>query len=102
MVANILAGFVDFNPGGRVSLEQALIARDQWRDGHLSTAPRNWVITNPQFIDPNPAVVLTCNARQVAPQTAQADQRFRLEQSGFDHEQQRGTAGDGSRGFVVV
>lgn len=58
VIANILAGVVDVNPGGRVSLEQAMIARDQWRDGKLDVGPRNWVVIYPQFHQPTPPVVL--------------------------------------------
>lgn len=63
LAANILAGAVEMPLGGRLSLEWAMNVRDQWPEGKLEVAYNNWIVIFPQFIAPNPPVVV--------------DQRFR-------------------------
>jgi len=57
MVAQVLAGAVDFNFGRGLSLEQAMQARDQWRDGRMDTALTNITALWPQFVNPSPTIV---------------------------------------------
>jgi len=58
LVANILAGAVDFSLGRGISLEQALQARDQWQNGKVDTAfSKTWIVLYAQFLNPNPAIV---------------------------------------------
>ncbi len=64
VIANMLAGAVDLSLGGRVSLEQSMIARDQWSNGKLDVGYRNWVVTYPQMTDPTPAIVLDARFRR--------------------------------------
>lgn len=57
LIANLLADSVELTLGRTLSLEEALQARDQWRSGHLETAPAGSLKTRPQHFTPNPAVV---------------------------------------------
>lgn len=55
--ANMLAGTVDVNLGGRnLSLEQALQLRDQW-DGRMELKYSSRFVAQPQLLNPTPAVV---------------------------------------------
>lgn len=63
LVANVLAGAVEFNFGRGLSLEQALEARALWRDGRMDTSLTGITALYPQFLNPSPAIV--------------SDQRFR-------------------------
>ena len=56
LVANVLSG-VDMTLGKTISLDQALQARDQWRDGTILTKPQNWTPISVQFINTAPSVV---------------------------------------------
>jgi peptide/nickel transport system substrate-binding protein len=63
--ANILAGGVDLTLGGRLSLEWAKQVRDQWNGGKMTIeVPRTAVSAYPQFIDPNPPVLLEAPFRR--------------------------------------
>lgn len=64
LVANVLAGEVQLNLGRGISLEQALQARDQWREGHLDTSLQSWYALYPQFINPSPPVVADAQFRR--------------------------------------
>jgi peptide/nickel transport system substrate-binding protein len=56
--ANILAGEVDMNMGGRLSLEWGTQIQNQWRDGGrlVPEVTRSMITAYPQFINPTPAV----------------------------------------------
>jgi peptide/nickel transport system substrate-binding protein len=56
LTANILAG-ADLTLGKTISLDIALQVRDSWRDGRMLVLPQNWTPINPQFTNPNPAIV---------------------------------------------
>jgi peptide/nickel transport system substrate-binding protein len=58
VLANILAGSVELTLGRSVALEQFLSIRDQWREGGIDIAFTAWIVIFPQFLGPNPAVVL--------------------------------------------
>jgi peptide/nickel transport system substrate-binding protein len=63
--ANILSGTIDIAPLERgLSIENAVMARDQWRDGRVLVAPAGWTIVFPQFINPNPAIVTNLQFRR--------------------------------------
>ena len=64
LIANVLAGVVDVTLGRRLSLEQGLQVREQWREGKLEVAPSNMIMVYPQFIDPNPAVIADLRFRR--------------------------------------
>src|SRR5438034_9955261 len=64
LMANTLAGGVDFVGGTALSTEQALQMREQWRDGKVSLAPDGWLVIYPQFIDPTPPLVLHVQLRR--------------------------------------
>ncbi len=57
LAANLLAGELDLTLGKTLSLEPALQARDQWRDGRMEVAPANPIQIHPQFLNPSPAVI---------------------------------------------
>jgi peptide/nickel transport system substrate-binding protein len=65
IAANILAGEVDMTMGGRLSIEWASQVRAQWRDGGLKVASTTTMISAyPQFINPNPPVLLDARFRK--------------------------------------
>jgi peptide/nickel transport system substrate-binding protein len=65
MVANLLAGSIDLNIGRGLSLEQAVQARDQWAGrGQAEFEVQNWSALYPQFIDPNPPILLNVDFRR--------------------------------------
>lgn len=57
-VANLLAGAVHFTLGRGPSLEQALLFREQWRDGRIEfKSLDSWLVVYPQHLNPSPAIV---------------------------------------------
>jgi peptide/nickel transport system substrate-binding protein len=63
-VANVLAGAVELTIGRDVPLDQAVEARDQWRDGKPETYPGSWLGIHPQLTNPSPAIVGSVQFRQ--------------------------------------
>jgi peptide/nickel transport system substrate-binding protein len=63
LLANVLAG-VDLTLGKTISLDMALGARDQWKDGRVVSVQQNWTPLNPQWIDPNPAIIANYQFRR--------------------------------------
>ncbi len=64
LATNILAGEVDLTIGRTFSVEQAVQLRDQWRDGKMLVAPYALTRIYPQFINPDPAVILNVQFRR--------------------------------------
>jgi peptide/nickel transport system substrate-binding protein len=64
LAANILAGEVDLTLGGRISTEWALGFRDQWKDGKVEIRYNSMLQIYPQFIDPDPPIVLNLQFRR--------------------------------------
>ncbi len=56
LLANILAG-TDLTLGKTISLDMALGAQDQWKDGRVEVQRQNWTPINPQFINPDPPII---------------------------------------------
>jgi peptide/nickel transport system substrate-binding protein len=57
-MANLLSGAVHFTLGRGPSLEQALMSREQWRDGRVEfKSLDSWLVVYPQFLNPNPPIV---------------------------------------------
>jgi peptide/nickel transport system substrate-binding protein len=57
LVAAILAGTVSLTIGKTISLEQALLLRNQWTGGRIELSLASWLVTYPQFLGPSPPVV---------------------------------------------
>lgn len=64
LMTTILANAADMSLGARISVDEALQVRDQWRDGHVEFAQTNWIVTYPQFLNPNPVVMLDLRFRR--------------------------------------
>ncbi len=64
MVANILAGAVDFTLGPGLSIEQGIEMRDRWAEGSMQYAPSGNISMNPQFLNPNPEILLNPQFRK--------------------------------------
>jgi len=64
VVANVLAGTVEFVLGRGLSLEEAVVTRDQWRDGkpNISSTSRYWMW--PKFVNPNPPAMTDVRFRR--------------------------------------
>lgn len=67
LAANILAGAVELTIGTSFAVEPALRLAEQWRDGRLemsADSADNPIHIFPQFINPNPAVILDVRFRR--------------------------------------
>jgi len=64
LIANILAGAVDFNMGRGLNLEEADDVRAHWSEGRLEAAPYTWIAAFPQFLMPDPPVVADVQFRR--------------------------------------
>src|SRR5439155_24788116 len=65
LIGNLLSGAVDMTLGRGISLEQALQARDQWRDGKAEFKSLDILVElYPQFLNPTPAVVANAQFRR--------------------------------------
>jgi peptide/nickel transport system substrate-binding protein len=64
LVANLLAGAADFMMGRGLSVEEASQVQQQWREGHVESAPYTWIQLWPQFLTPNPQVVTDVQFRR--------------------------------------
>ncbi len=63
-MANMLAGTVDLNLGGRnISLDQAQEIRTQW-NGHMEIRLNSRFVAQPQYLNPSPAVVADVRFRR--------------------------------------
>lgn len=58
LIANMLADAAQLTMSRGLSVGQAAQIRDQWKEGHMAVQLTNWVAIWPQFVDPNPVVVL--------------------------------------------
>jgi len=56
-IANLLAGAVDVNLNGRMSLEQGINVRDQWPDGRMEIQYAGWISLFPQLMTPGPPII---------------------------------------------
>ena len=63
-IANVLAGAVELTIGRDVTLDQAVEARDSWREGKAEAYPGSWFGIHPQLLNPSPAVVGNLQFRQ--------------------------------------
>lgn len=64
LAANILAGAVDLALGPGFSIEQAIQVRDRWPRGTMLTGPSGWINMNPQFLNPDPPILLNVQFRR--------------------------------------
>jgi peptide/nickel transport system substrate-binding protein len=64
LIANVLSGTVDVTLGRGTSLEQALQARDQWREGKPDFALASFVQAFIQFLNPNPSLLANAQFRR--------------------------------------
>jgi len=64
MIANMLAGTLEMPHGSVVGIDQAVPLREQWRNGQVFIQPSGWVVAYPQFIDPQPPIVLNLQLRR--------------------------------------
>lgn len=65
VAANLLAGAVEATMGRGLSIEQAVTIRNQWPEGRIADLVyQSWVRILPQFINPNPVVILEAPFRQ--------------------------------------
>lgn len=64
MITTLLAGTAEISFGARVSIDQALQIQDNWRDGTVLFNPGGWLVAMPQFINPNPALLLDVRLRR--------------------------------------
>jgi peptide/nickel transport system substrate-binding protein len=64
LISNVLSGTVELTIGRGLSLEEALNAASQWRDGRAEFGILNWVTMFPQFIGTDPPVVTNVNFRR--------------------------------------
>jgi peptide/nickel transport system substrate-binding protein len=63
LMANLLAG-VEMTLSRGISIDQAVRLTEQWTTGQMLTGPYGWIAISPQFITPNPPVVLDYRFRR--------------------------------------
>src|SRR5439155_7751324 len=65
VIANVLAGSVDLTFGRGLSVEQAILVRDQWREGRIELGFINtWLTIFPQFVNPTPPIITDIRFRR--------------------------------------
>jgi peptide/nickel transport system substrate-binding protein len=65
LMANILAGALDLSLGRQaVNAEQAIVIRDQWKDGIVDAPLVSVISLHPQFTNPDPPVLLEVRFRR--------------------------------------
>ncbi len=62
--ANVLAGTVQATLGAGITVEQGIQIRDRWPEGTMRTGPSGWININPQFLNPDPPVLLNVQFRR--------------------------------------
>jgi peptide/nickel transport system substrate-binding protein len=62
--ANILAGTVQATLGPSVTVEQGIQIRDRWPEGTMRPGPSGWININPQFLNPDPPILLNVQFRR--------------------------------------
>jgi peptide/nickel transport system substrate-binding protein len=63
-IANVLAGAIELTIGRDVTLDQAVEARDSWREGKAEAYAGSWFGIHPQLLNPSPTVVGNVRFRQ--------------------------------------
>jgi peptide/nickel transport system substrate-binding protein len=64
LISTLLAGSAEVTLGARLSIDQALEIQKSWRDGSVLFSPGGWLVAMPQFINPNPALLLDVRLRR--------------------------------------
>jgi peptide/nickel transport system substrate-binding protein len=64
IMSNVLAGQVDLYQGAALGVDQGVQLREQWHEGTVKVIANNWVALHPQFVGPEPAVVLNPQFRK--------------------------------------
>jgi peptide/nickel transport system substrate-binding protein len=64
IVSNVLSGAVELTLGAGLTVEQAMNAREQWREGRVETPLVNVTGLWPQFLNPDPAVMADVTFRR--------------------------------------
>ena len=82
LFANMLAG-ADLTLGKTISLDIALGARDQWKEGRIAVLPQNWTPINPQFINPDPPIITDLRFRRAMLQALDRQQLADFVFSGY-------------------
>ncbi len=82
-LANVLAGTVDFVLGRGLSVDEAVIARGQWRDGKplVSNTSRYWMW--PKFVNPNPPIMTDLRFRRALMHAMNRQEMVDTIQSGY-------------------
>ncbi len=64
LITNVLAGEVQLSLGRGLSPEQGLQMRNQWQGGRVAMELQNWHALYPQFINPNPPILMNVDTRR--------------------------------------
>jgi peptide/nickel transport system substrate-binding protein len=64
LAANLLAGTVHATLGAGITLEQGIQVRDRWSQGTMRAGPSGWINMNPQFLNPDPPILLNPQFRR--------------------------------------
>jgi len=64
VVANVLSGAVELSLGAGLSVDQALLVREQWRDGRVETPLDTLTGLWPQFLNPDPPAIADIRFRR--------------------------------------
>lgn len=64
LITTLLANSAEITLGARLSIDQALQIQDSWREGSVIFNPGGWLVAMPQFINPNPPLLLDVRLRR--------------------------------------
>lgn len=64
LIANVLAGEVELTMGRNISVQQGMELKQHWTHGDIDIGFTNWIALWPQFLDPNPQILLNLEFRR--------------------------------------
>lgn len=74
LITHLLSGSSEITLNARISLDQALQARDLWGTGQVVFDPTYWITAYPQFINPNPPIIANVQFRRALQYAADRQQ----------------------------
>jgi peptide/nickel transport system substrate-binding protein len=64
LITTLLSNAAEVTLGARLSIDQALQVQDSWRDGTVIFNSGGWLVAMPQFLNPNPTLLLDVRLRR--------------------------------------
>jgi peptide/nickel transport system substrate-binding protein len=64
LITTLLSNAAELTLGARISIDQALQVQDSWHDGSVMFNTGGWLVGMPQFLNPNPPLLLDVRLRR--------------------------------------